>query len=623
VRFRSAATSHSPAIVIAVLAIVAVAGYWRLAGLGTPGLWLDEVLGVRGIGPEHGPVYYAIMRATAQESPNEILTRLPFALAGLASVVVAFLAGRVASGPWLGIGAASAIAASPIHIYYSREARPYALLLLCGFVGLLALARASRTERPWPWMALLAAASVAALFVSANGVALVAALLAAAIWVLPLSWRSALVWLAAISVTGGACGYIAHVYYPSPAAPLATLPAASAIVGASAPLLGPMFAGHREMSPVPLAAWIGLALAGLGTVAISLRTPRVALALMTAAIVGLALPVTLMLWIQHGISARYALSALPALTLLAAGPLAVLDRLERPWTRLGHWQVLAAVVLLFALGEAQERPRRAAYLEKADWRKVSSIVLERSAPGDTVIVSNDWSEICLSYYMPKVPSARKIVNVHESLDEAQRVAAAAKRALLIAAGTHFTSYAVPRWMEVSLPKVWHGGRENIQIVYYPDRTAYLENATTRKEVEADEERLTSMLRSRLDMTVNARDYLLSGWHDRETYGRDIPFRWADGTAAIYLPVARRTPTHLVTRVRRHPNLGQAGVLDVRANGVSVSQTVFNGEWQDVAVRIPPGYLKVGANVIEFRTSATPAMAPVVGPAVAVQAIEVR
>lgn len=298
-------------MVAAVLAILAVAGYWRLLHLGTPGLWLDEILGVGGIGPEHGPVYYAIMRATTRQLPNEILTRLPFALAGLAGVAGAFLAGRTASGPWLGIGAASAVAASPIHIYYSREARPYALLLLCA-VGL----------------------------------------------------------------------------------------------------------------------------AAVGAIAIGLRAPRFSLALVTAAVVGLLLPVALMLWIQHGISARYVLSALPALTILAAGPLAFLDRLDRPWTRDARWQLLAAGVLLFVLGDAHASARRAAYLEKADWRRVASIVLERSAPGDIVIVSNDWSEICLTYYLPKGASARRIVNVRESLDEAHRVAAASRRALIVSGGTH-------------------------------------------------------------------------------------------------------------------------------------------------------------------------------------------
>jgi hypothetical protein len=615
-------TFHRTAVVFAVLVILAVAAYWRLLNLGSPGLWLDEILGVRGAGPEHGPIYYAVMRATTRELPNEGLTRLPFALAGLASVVVAFMAGRTASGPWLGIGAASAVAASPIHIYYSREARPYALLLLCGFVGLYALTRASRTERWLPWMSLLAAACVLALFTSANGVAMVAGLLTAAVWILPSKWRLALAWLALLVVTGCACWYIATVYYPSPEGTLGTLPSAMAISQAAAPLLGPMISGHREMSPVPVAAWLGLVLAAVGAITIGLFSPRLAFALLSAAVVGFALPVALMLWVQHGISVRYALAAFPALAVLTAGPLALVDRINRPWTREPQWLVISAALLLFVLGDAHAMARRAAYREKADWRRVTEIVLDRSRPGDTVIVSNDWSEICLTYYMPKGESARKIVNVHESLEDAKRVAAVAQRALLVSAGTHFTSYAVPRWMDVSLPKVWQGPREDLQVSFYPDRATYLETAITLKEVETDENRLATMLRSRIDMTINARDYLLDGWHDRETFGRDVPYRWADGRATFYVPAVRRMPSELVTRVRPHPNAGQGATFDVRANGVSLARTILEGDWQDVHVRIPDGYLEKGANVLEFFTVVTQP-ADAAGPAIAVQAIEVR
>jgi hypothetical protein len=177
-------------------------------------------------------------------------------------------------------------------------------------------------------------------------------------------------------------------------------------------------------------------------------------------------------------------------------------------------------------------------------------------------------------------------------------------------------------MEVSLPQVWHGGRESIQVAFYPDRATYLETAITSKEVDIDEGRLTTMLRSRIDMTTNARDYLLSGWHDRETFGRDVPFRWADGRATFYLPAVRRSPQAMATRVRSHPNAGLEPTLDIRVNGVSLAQATLHGDWQDVHVRIPDGYLKKGANIVELLTTATRA-ADIAGPAVAVQAIEIR
>jgi predicted membrane-bound mannosyltransferase len=142
-------TKHDRYVYGAFAVIVAAAAWWRLSNLANPGLWLDEILGVRGVGPEHGPIYYATMRATTGAHPNEFLTRLPFALAGILGVAVACFLGRAAAGPWLGIAVGAFVATSPVHLYYSREARPYAVLLLCGFVGLLAIVHlVRRWDRP-------------------------------------------------------------------------------------------------------------------------------------------------------------------------------------------------------------------------------------------------------------------------------------------------------------------------------------------------------------------------------------------------------------------------------------------------------------------------------------------
>jgi hypothetical protein len=603
---------------VAALAILAAAAYWRFLNLDAPGLWLDEILGVRGIGPEHGPVYYAAMRAMTRQEPNEFLTRLPFALAGLAGVMAAFAAGRAASGSWLGIGAASALAASPIHIYYSREARPYALLVLCGMAGVYALAQAIRTKGRLSWIMLVVTAAMAALFVSANGASVAAALLGAAIWTWPSTRRQALSWVAVLLAAGGACSFIVFSIYPPPDA-AATWPGVFALHGEVAPLLGPLFSGHRETSPIPAAAWIGLALAASGAVVIGRRAPRLALALGTAALIGLTLPVGLMIWLQHGISARYVLSALPALTLLAAGPLALLDHIDRAWTRDPRWLSAGAVVAVTALGAAHTAARHDALREKADWRRVAAVVLERSSAGDTVIVSNDWTEICLGYYLQPDRTARRLVNVRESLDEAKRAASTAGHALIVSAGTHFTSYAIPRWME-DLPILFRSGRESLQVAFYPDRATYVERAITATEVADDEKRLITSWRSRIDMTVNARAYLLSGWHDAEVYQRDTPFRWADPTAVAYVPVWTRWPREVVTRVRPHPRLIDR-TLTVLINGVAVASVVLRDEWTEVRVQIPRGHLKAGSNMIELRTAAPPA--PYDRGAKAVQAIELR
>jgi hypothetical protein len=172
----------------------------------------------------------------------------------------------------------------------------------------------------------------------------------------------------------------------------------------------------------------------------------------------------------------------------------------------------------------------------------------------------------------------------------------------------------------SFPRIWHNGREDIAISFHPDRRTYLASAVTPKEVAADEARFLTMLRSRIDMTVNARSFLLDGWHDAEVYRRDTPFRWADPRAVVYVPVSRRWPEVLTTKVRPHPRLIDRR-LNVLINGVLVSSATLTDEWTDIRVPLPRERLKAGANLIELQTSAPPA--PYDRGAKAVQGIDIR
>jgi mannosyltransferase len=604
----------------ALAMIVVAAAWWRLTDLARPGLWLDEIFGVRGIGPEHGPLYYMTMRATTLAQPNEFLTRLPFALAGILGVAIAGLVGRSAAGSWLGIAVGAFVATSPVHLYYSREARPYAILILCGFVGLLAVAHlVRRWERPWLWLIALALAIGIAVFTSANGIFVVLSLVVAAVWTRP-GLRMYALWLGIVLALAAASVFTVRSIYPPPGATASVLPTWQAVRDGVVPVLGPMVTGHLEQPAMRPVSWLGVGLALCGALAIGWRAPRLALALTTAAVAGLVLPVATMLWLQHFISARYALAMFPAFAILIAGPAALLDWLDGPWRRDGRWLVAAAALALLVLGSLQSDARRLALNDKADWRKVGAMVAERTRPGDLVVVSNDWSWVCLEYYLPSGgPQGRRIVNVHESLADAQRTVAGSPTAILVSGGDHFTSWEVPRWMS-GFPRIWQTGREDIALSFYPDRRTYLASAVTPKEVAADEARLLTMLRSRIDMTVNARFLLVDGWHDAEVYRRDTPFRWADRRAIVYLPVSARWPTVLTTKVRPHPRLIDRR-LNVLINGVLVSTTMLTDEWTDVRADIPRERLKAGANLIELQTSEPPA--PYDRGTKAVQGIDLR
>ncbi len=127
----------------------------RLWGLGQESLWADEYYTLltasqpsfgavmdRVVNAEpHPPLYFLIMHAwLALAGTSDIALRLPSALAGALTVPLLFLLMRLLfpSRPGAAGVAAGLLAFSPMHIWYSQEARAYALLLLVQ-VGAMAL----------------------------------------------------------------------------------------------------------------------------------------------------------------------------------------------------------------------------------------------------------------------------------------------------------------------------------------------------------------------------------------------------------------------------------------------------------------------------------------------------
>ena len=145
----------------------------RGARLGHQSLWVDEVFSWRSarIGAAftrhdlleniHGPLYGVLLHAWgAIAGDGELALRLPSALFGAALVpALAWVARQ-----WLGrdtvVPAAWLAAGSPFLLWYSQEARNYALLMLCATLASGAML-SLREKSSWRGLAGYAAASVA------------------------------------------------------------------------------------------------------------------------------------------------------------------------------------------------------------------------------------------------------------------------------------------------------------------------------------------------------------------------------------------------------------------------------------------------------------------------------
>jgi 4-amino-4-deoxy-L-arabinose transferase-like glycosyltransferase len=142
----------------------------RLWRLGAQPLWLDEALSAhiahapQGLDFVHNtpPLYHWLSRTWAQASGiGPTALRLPSAVFGAAFVWAAFHAGRAAFGNRAAVVTALLALLSPLHIYYSQEARAYALLLVELMVALWLSWRLAAEVRPATWLALVVTSTAA------------------------------------------------------------------------------------------------------------------------------------------------------------------------------------------------------------------------------------------------------------------------------------------------------------------------------------------------------------------------------------------------------------------------------------------------------------------------------
>ncbi len=160
---------------LAALTILAAA--LRLSTLGLQSFWFDEAFT-----PVH--VLHASLFSTlrsvlhTENSPplwyivewvdwrvlgrGEVALRLPSALAGIATVPLAWAIGRELAGRHAAIACAGLLAVNPLFVWYSQEARVYGLFVLASAALMLCFVRAEREPTP-ARMAAFALAGAAAL----------------------------------------------------------------------------------------------------------------------------------------------------------------------------------------------------------------------------------------------------------------------------------------------------------------------------------------------------------------------------------------------------------------------------------------------------------------------------
>jgi Dolichyl-phosphate-mannose-protein mannosyltransferase len=160
----------------AAIAVVVLGGVLRFYRSTALSMWLDEgftiaysrmpwdrVLGLLGAYDAHPPGYYVLVKAVASFVPQPEAGRYLSVTAGMLTIGVLYgLASRLTSRP-AALVALVVLALSPLAVWYSQDARPYAVTGLVVALAYLALVAFYQTPRV-RWAALYAVAISAAVY---------------------------------------------------------------------------------------------------------------------------------------------------------------------------------------------------------------------------------------------------------------------------------------------------------------------------------------------------------------------------------------------------------------------------------------------------------------------------
>lgn len=392
----------------AVAGITLLAAALRFATLGDQSYHHDEIVtAVRVLGGGFGkamnavgysesapPLYYAIAWAWTQLfGTGEFALRSVSALAGVATVPVAYLIGERLRGRGAGLFTAALVAVNPMLLWYSQEARAYSLFALFAAVSFLYFLRAldgggRRDTILWGVASALALATHYFAFF---------ALLAEVIWLLRRRGREVVPGVAIIALAGLALApLVIHQSSIGHAEWIAGQPLGHRIWETAGAFMvgetGEIIARPDTIVPaiVPLALTAALLLLILARGDRGERRAAAVPLLVAAATVALPVGLALLSPSKDYVLARNLLPALvPLLAAAAIG--ATLSGARRSGA------VLGAALLVYSLGfsiAASVSPD----LQRPDWRAVAGRLGEPATP--RAIVTWTLGEAALRHYLP-------------------------------------------------------------------------------------------------------------------------------------------------------------------------------------------------------------------------------
>ncbi|HYC60826.1 MAG TPA: hypothetical protein VEK79_14785 [Thermoanaerobaculia bacterium] len=589
------------ALTLALLAAaVAVAAFLRFDGLGEPSYWLDEILHQQlttkltanrwwqwfgRLEEEHAGLYYLTQLATRVFGTTEFAGRLAAATFGLATIPLLWFVPleRRALGASLVL-----LAVSPLHVYYSREARGYALIMFLT-AALIAILMRGRS------LAALCAVLLAMLYTSAVASTIVASAAAVCFLVAIVDrehrrWYAWATACAAIVLALFRAIYAARPMYDT------KLPGFPPLDWDFATTLGRMFsvsAFGQEIAGRTAAATVIFAL--IGAIAIARNSHRQAIVLIGMTVLPFAITLLALRIYDHFFAVRYVVASLIGYLLLASVGIWSAAAKAAAFKRGGESRRAAyAITLIIAiLTAAQAWPSaRTEPFQKLDWRGIASTLRQYVRPGDVILAAEPWSDVSLRHYFGEVPGVRLVLMSGVGITEVMVNGSPAS--WLVSAGAS-TDTSIRTWM-CRYPIVLANELENFRLHYAPSLRDFVQHRARPADLRAFSTALGDD-----GFTIKPDDEPLfgEGWANAEG-----TFRWAVGKrATVVFP--RNEKRDRTIGFHAYPATPQT--MRVSLNGHAVGAVALPNEWRDYTITVPAAFWNEGLNTLafEFENSVVP------------------
>lgn len=395
-----------PRIAAGLLAAILVLAAWlRLSGLTAQSLWWDEVVTwqqarlplpemLTATAADNYPPLYNLLARLAMDvfGETELALRLPSALLGIFDILAIYWVGRQVGGRLTGLLAALLLTLSPFHLWYSGEARMYALLACSATLfasTMLSLMRAPR----WPMLMASVLAATALLYSHPYGA---------------ITWLAICLGTGIVVLAARQLRHLALLIAAQALALLAFAPWAAVLVGRAASLQDSGF-WITQVTPWSLFQMAIQLIGGpflFAALAVALRlsftkpaaqpigdirnatVPHrdVLIVLLAWALLPMLAGVLLSLLLQPMLISRYLIGSLPALCVLIAMGFSRLPRATGGYLGLA---ALAAAILI-GLFAYSLRPRD-------DFRGLATTLAAEVRPGDCLLMIPE-AAIALHYY---------------------------------------------------------------------------------------------------------------------------------------------------------------------------------------------------------------------------------